>query len=67
MYKYVWTTEYEQIDTNILYPHQECYFIKNGELYSEQIDGSYFSLGTIIKVSNDLIEFIYVGGDNCEF
>ena len=67
MYKYIWTTNYDKIDTEKLFPHQECYYIENGELFSEQIDGSFFSLGSITKVSNDLIIFKYAEGVENEF
>ena len=41
------------IDTSVLIPHLECYFIKDTCLFVEHTDGSYTNLGKIIKQFDD--------------
>lgn len=43
-------------DTTFLFPHVECYFTSNGELWYESIDGQDFYLGKIVATSNILSE-----------
>ena len=42
------------VDTTLLLPHTECYFVKGDELYMESIDGSNLYLGKIVVETNDL-------------
>lgn len=42
------------IDTTLLLPHVECYFITDNKLYVEYIDGTYTYLGQVVVETNDL-------------
>lgn len=42
------------VDTTLLLPHTECYFVKGDELYMESIDGNNLYLGKIVIETNDL-------------
>lgn len=42
------------VDTTLLLPHTECYFVKGDELYMESIDGNNLYLGKIVVETNDL-------------
>lgn len=42
------------VDTTLLLPHTECYFVKGDELYMESIDGNNLYLGKIVIETNDI-------------
>lgn len=42
------------VDTTLLLPHTECYFIKGDELYMESTDGSNLYLGKVVVETNNL-------------
>lgn len=42
------------VDTTLLLPHTECYFVKGDELYMESLDGNNLYLGKIVVETNDL-------------
>ena len=46
------------VDTTLLLPHTECYFVKGDELYMESIDGNNLYLGKIIIETNDLSDLV---------
>ena len=51
MKRYVVTTDYI-LDTLILRPHIECYYIIDGHLYEETVSGKILSLGKVIHESD---------------
>lgn len=46
------------VDTTLLLPHTECYFVKGDELYMESIDGNNLYLGKIVIETNDLSDLV---------
>lgn len=52
--RYVEVKNGKVIDTTLLLPHVECYFIEDEKLYVESIIGDETYLGHIVKESNDL-------------
>ena len=42
------------VDTTLLLPHTECYFVKGDELYMESTDGTSLYLGKVIVETNNL-------------
>ena len=54
--RYIEVLNGKVIDTSLLLPHVECYFIEDDKLYVEHIDGSTFYLGKVIRETNDLAE-----------
>lgn len=54
--RYVEVLNGKVIDTTLLLPHVECYFIEDEKLYVEHTDGSTFYLGKVMRETNDLSE-----------
>ena len=54
--RYVEVLNGKVIDTTLLLPHVECYFIEAEKLYVEHTDGSTFYLGKVMRETNDLSE-----------
>lgn len=46
------------VDTTLLLPHTECYFVKGEELYMESIDGNNLYLGKVVVETNDLSDLV---------
>lgn len=46
------------VDTTLLLPHTECYFVKGDELYMESTEGSYLYLGKVVVETNDLGDLV---------
>ena len=42
------------VDTTLLLPHTECYFVKGDELYMESTEGSNLYLGKVVVETNNL-------------
>ena len=54
--RYVEVLNGKIIDTTLLLPHVECYFIEDDKLFVEHIDGSTCYLGKVVKETDDLAE-----------
>lgn len=52
--KYVEVLNGKVIDTTLLLPHVECYYIEDDKLFVEHTDGSTFYLGKVMRETNDL-------------
>ncbi len=54
--RYVEVLNGKIVDTTLLLPHVECYYIEDEKLYVEHIDGSTCYLGKVIRETNNLSE-----------
>ena len=54
--RYVEVLNGKVIDTTLLLPHVECYYIEDDKLYVEHIDGTTFYLGKVVRETNDLVD-----------
>jgi hypothetical protein len=54
--RYIEVLNGKVIDTTLLLPHVECYYVNDGKLYVEHTDGTNFYLGKIVKETNDLVD-----------
>ena len=54
--RYVEVLNGKIVDTTLLLPHVECYYIEDDKLYVEHTDGTTFYLGKVIRETNELSE-----------
>ena len=54
--RYVEVLNGKVIDTTLLLPHVECYYIDDNKLFVEHTDGTNFYLGKVVRETNDLVE-----------
>ena len=54
--RYIKVLSGKLVDTSLILPHTECYFIEDCKLFAEQIDGTNVYLGKVICESNNLSE-----------
>lgn len=52
--RYIEVLNGKVVDTTLLLPHVECYYVEDEKLYVEHIDGTTFYLGKIMRESNEL-------------
>jgi hypothetical protein len=52
--RYIKVQEEKIIDTAAPVPHTECYFIINGILFAENIDGTNVMIGKIVEQSDEV-------------
>ena len=56
--RYVEVLNGKVIDTTLLLPHVECYYVEDEKLYVEHTDGSSFYLGKVVRETNELAELV---------
>lgn len=54
--RYVEVLNGKVIDTTLLLPHVECYYIEDNKLYVEHTDGTTFYLGKVARETDNLAE-----------
>lgn len=52
--RYVKVLNSKIVDTTLLLPHVECYFIEDDKLFVENIDGSDYYLGKVVIESDNI-------------
>lgn len=56
--RYVEVLNGKIVDTTLLLPHVECYFIEDDKLFVEHTDGSTCYLGKVIRETNDISDLV---------
>ena len=56
--RYIQVLNRKTVDTTLLLPHVECYFVEDNDLYVEYVDGNVTYLGKVIRETDNIADLV---------